>query len=236
MQIDIASTNQGFDQRRFISQEAEDNYNERLLDRAVIRERDIQGIDEIAERRHWEAFINDPELQEFLEDHFPLDTICKLICWDDPQWTLSHLNEPIHFSHTKLTIAADNWLRFISARLLPITHTFEVTRERAVMIFAILTDVPFDISCFLHRSIWKSAMGRLTVDLYHASLITALCAQAGLERQPRDELLQPDSMLHGLIGNRSTPNTTSMNIPISSHPHYPPDEPAKPPPADMGND
>ncbi|PIN11694.1 hypothetical protein CDL12_15703 [Handroanthus impetiginosus] len=61
------------------------------------------------------------------------------------EWTLSRLNEPIHFPRTTLTFAADNWLRFVSARLLPSSHTSEVTRERAVMIYAILTDVPFDI-------------------------------------------------------------------------------------------
>ncbi|PIN03576.1 hypothetical protein CDL12_23897 [Handroanthus impetiginosus] len=135
------------------------------------------------------------ELQEFLEDHPSLDTICELICQDDPQWTLSRLNEPIHFSRFKLAFVADNWLRFISARLLPSSHIFEVIRERAIMIFAILTDIPFDIGCFLHKFIWKSAMGGLTVSLYHPSLITELCARAGLERQPGDELLQPNSMI-----------------------------------------
>ncbi|PIN13094.1 hypothetical protein CDL12_14288 [Handroanthus impetiginosus] len=111
--------------------------------------------------------INTPgELQEFLEDHPLLDTI------------------------------SNNGLRFISARLLPTKHTSEVTRERAVMIFTILTDVPFDIGRFLHKSIWKSAMGGLTVGLYHPSLISKLCTRVGLERQLGDELLQHNSMIH----------------------------------------
>ncbi|PIN20712.1 hypothetical protein CDL12_06595 [Handroanthus impetiginosus] len=135
------------------------------------------------------------EVQEFLKDHPPLDTICELICRDNPEWTLSRLNEPIHFPHTTLTFAADNWLRFVSTRLLPSSHTSEVTRERAVMIYAILTDVPFDIGRFLHRSIMKSAMGGLTVGLYHPSLIIELCARAGLERQLGGKLLQLDSMI-----------------------------------------
>ncbi|PIN24316.1 hypothetical protein CDL12_02952 [Handroanthus impetiginosus] len=200
------------------------------------------------------------ELQEFLEDHPPLDTICKLICRDDPQWTLSRLNEPINFSRTKLTFAADNWLQFISAWLLPSSHIFEVTRERAVMIFAILTDVPFDIGRFLHKSIWKSAMGSLTVGLYHPSLITELCARACLERQPGDELLQPDSMIRAdrrpagrarapiQPRQRQPPQAEleerqwwalwadQMYILMSNRPRYPPDEPAKPLPADMGDE
>ncbi|PIN13944.1 hypothetical protein CDL12_13431 [Handroanthus impetiginosus] len=217
------------------------------------------------------------ELQEFLEDHPLLDTICELICRDNPLWTLSHLNEPIHFSHTKLNVVVDNWLRFISARLLPTSYTSEVTREHAVMIFAILIDVSFDIV------IWKSAMGGLTVGLYHPSLITALCARACLERQLRDELLPPDSMIRAdrrparrarapiqpRQKQRLAPRleervdkladevhqlqlqqeqqfayqqqwwalwADQMNIPMSSRPHYPPDELADSPPADMGDE
>ncbi|PIN01711.1 hypothetical protein CDL12_25780 [Handroanthus impetiginosus] len=203
------------------------------------------------------------EVQEFLEDHPPLDTICELICRDNPQWTLS----------------SDNWLRFISAWLLPSSHTFEVTRERAVMIYAILTNVPFYISRFLHRSILKSAMGGLTVRLYHPSLITELCAHAGLERQPGNELLQPDSMIRAnrrpsrpagapVQARQRRPGleervdrladevhqlklqqkqqfsyqqqwwalwADQMNIPMSSCPYYPPDEPAERSP-DMGDE
>ncbi|PIN26667.1 hypothetical protein CDL12_00576 [Handroanthus impetiginosus] len=188
------------------------------------------------------------EVQEFLEDHPPLDTICDLI--------------------------SDNWLRFVSARLLPSSHTSEVTRERAVMIYAILTNVPFDIGRFLHRSILKSAMGGLTMGLYHPSLITELCARAGLERQPADELLQPDSMIpeapvqprplqpppapglearvdrladevHKLQLQQEQQFSyqqqwwalwaDQMNIPMSSRPHYPSGEPDEPPP-DMGDE
>ncbi|PIN17005.1 hypothetical protein CDL12_10337 [Handroanthus impetiginosus] len=213
------------------------------------------------------------EVQEFLEDHPPLDTICELICRDNPQWTLSRLNKPIHFPRTTLTFAADNWLRFVSARLRPSSHTFEVMRERAVMIYAILPDIPFDIGLFLHKSILKSAMGGLTIRLYHPSLITELCARAGLEQQPGDELLQPNSMIRAdrrpprqagapvQPRQRQLPPTLGlearlqlqqeqqflyqqqwwalwadqMNIPMSSRPHYPTNEPAEPPP-DMGDE
>ncbi|PIN22252.1 hypothetical protein CDL12_05040 [Handroanthus impetiginosus] len=139
-----------------------------------------------------------------MEDHTPLDTICEVICRDDPQWTLSRLNELIPFSRTKLTI-----------------------EDCAVMIYAILTNVPFDIARFWHRSFWKSVMGGLSIGLYHPSLIIALCAKAGLERQLGDEMLQSESMR--LWANQ-------MNIPMSSCPHHQPDEPTEPPPVDIGDD
>ncbi|PIN01480.1 hypothetical protein CDL12_26014 [Handroanthus impetiginosus] len=186
------------------------------------------------------------EVQEFLEDHPPLDTICGLICRENPQWTLS----------------PDNWLRFVSARLLLSSHTSEVTRERAVMIYAILTDVPFNIGRFLHRSILKSAMGSLTMGLYHPFLITELCARAGLERQP-DSMIRADRRpprqaeapvqprprqpppapgLEAQVDRLADEQqwwalwADQMNIPMSSRPHYPPNDPSEPPPADMGDE
>ncbi|PIN21870.1 hypothetical protein CDL12_05420 [Handroanthus impetiginosus] len=157
------------------------------------------------------------EMQEFLEDHPPLDNICSLICRENPQWTL-------------------------------------MTREHAVMIYAILTDVPFDIEC----------NGVLTMGLYHPSLITELCARAGLERKPGDELLPPDSMIRadrrpprqaeapvqprprqplpapGLEArvDRLADEVHQLQLQQQQHfsyqqqcrPHYPPNEPAEPSP------
>ncbi|PIN12196.1 hypothetical protein CDL12_15198 [Handroanthus impetiginosus] len=233
----------------------------------MVRERGIQGVDDIAKRRHWEDFINEPGVANktlvrkfyanlrFTDQQrhtvmrtIPcLDTICELICRDDPQWTLSRLNEPIYFSRTKLTFATDNWLQFISARLLPSSHTSEVTRERAVMIFAILTDVPFNIGCFLHKSIWKSAMGGLTVGLYHPSLITELCAPRRArapvqprQRQPSQAGLEEwvDRLADELAYQQKwwALWADQMHIPMSNCPCYPSDEPAKPSPTDMGDE
>ncbi|PIN15990.1 hypothetical protein CDL12_11358 [Handroanthus impetiginosus] len=154
------------------------------------------------------------ELQEFLEDHSPLDIICELI--------------------------SNNWLRFVSARLLPSSHTFEVTNERAIMIFAILTYVSFDIGHFLHKSIWNSAMGGLTVGLYHPSLITELCALGLKERVDRlaDEVHHLQFQQEQQFAYQQqwwTLWADQMHIPISSRPYYPllPNEPADPPPANM---
>ncbi|PIN25604.1 hypothetical protein CDL12_01654 [Handroanthus impetiginosus] len=270
-QINEVGTSQGFDQRRFISQKAESYHNERLLSRAMVREKDIQGVDDIAQRRHWENFLNDPGVanktlvREFYVNlrftdqqrhtvmvkgkniKFSARTINSLFgtpSIDTPgEWTLSRLNEPIHFSHTKLTFAMDNWLRFVSTRLLPSSHTFEVTRERAVMIYTILTDVHFDIGRFLHRSILKSGMGGLTVGLYHPSLITELCARAAPGLEARVDRLADE--VHQLQLQQEQQFSyqqqwwalwaDQMNIPMSSRPHYPPEEPAKPPP-NMGDE
>ncbi|PIN04143.1 hypothetical protein CDL12_23323 [Handroanthus impetiginosus] len=279
-QTDVASTSQGFDQQRFISREAENYYNERLLDRTMVREGGIQKVDEIAKRHHWEDFVNDSgvanktlvrvcqyeihrsatshghainslfgtlaintpkELQEFLEDHLRLDTICKLICRDNPQWTLSRLNEPIHFSRTKLTTATNNWLRFISALLLLTTHTSEVTRERAVMTFAILTDVPFDIDCFLDKSILNNEL------LQPDSMIRAYHRLAGRGRAPIQPCQQqpPQAGLEEWLQQEQQFAyqqqwwalwADQMHIPMSNCPRYPPDEPIEPLPADIGNE
>ncbi|PIN05057.1 hypothetical protein CDL12_22406 [Handroanthus impetiginosus] len=245
-QTNIASSSQDFDRRQFISQEVEDYYNGRLADKAAIRERGIQGVDEIAKI-----------LREFYANLKFTDQRHYVVLVR----TLSRLNKPIHFFHTKLTVAADHWLRFISTRLLPTTHTSDITKERAVMIFAILTDVPFDIGRFLHRSIWNSAMGGLTVGLYHPSLIIPgnellqLDSMISVNRRPAGRaraLVQPHQRQPPALGFEERVYrlmdefayqqqlwalwANQMNILMSSRPHYPPDELAGPPIAELRNE
>ncbi|PIN26253.1 hypothetical protein CDL12_00998 [Handroanthus impetiginosus] len=192
-----ASSSQGFDQQRFISQEVESYHNERLLSRAMVRERGIQGVDAIAQRHHWEEFVNAPGVaNKTLVREF----YANLRFTDPQRHTVMVRGKNINFSARTInslfgTPSIDTpgeVQEFLEDH--PSLDTI-LTRERAVMIYAILTNVPFDIGRFLHRSILKSAMGDLTMGLYHSSLITELCARVGLERQPGDELLQPDSMI-----------------------------------------
>ncbi|PIN01911.1 hypothetical protein CDL12_25577 [Handroanthus impetiginosus] len=166
----------------------------------MVRERDIQGVDDIAQRRHWEDFLNDPGVAN--------KTLVREF--------YANLRFTDQQRHTVM-VRADNWLRFVSTRLLPSSHTSKVTREHAVMIFAILTDVPFDIGCFLHKSILKSAMGGLTI--------------AGALVQPRQRQ-PPQAGLEERVDRLAD----KMHIPMSNRPLYPPNEPAEPPPADIGDE
>ncbi|PIN17588.1 hypothetical protein CDL12_09769 [Handroanthus impetiginosus] len=237
-----------FDNRRFVSQAAEDHHNTNVLKRRFVKERGLAGHEEIMHQRHWEAFMAKPEagnktlvrefyanvkfnslddrralvrgatitfsssainhllgapivdepndFKAFIQHPLSWETISKVICATPPDWVLNVYNEPVGILHSSLTNEAWDWLRFINARLYPSSYLSEVSKERAVLLYAILTGVPLDIGRYINGAIFKSARGGKTVSLFFPSLITALCHREGLENLPGDELIQPNTTIN----------------------------------------
>ncbi|PIN15095.1 hypothetical protein CDL12_12264 [Handroanthus impetiginosus] len=163
----------------------------------LVREKGIKGVDEIAERRHWDEFINDPGVAnktlvrefyanlKFIDQQHHVVTVRGKSVNFSAKTINSFFCIPSINTHGKLQGFMEDHIPLdIICELLPTTHTSDITKDCVVMIYTILTDVVFDIGRFLHRSIWKNAMGGLSVGLYHLFLITALCARAvGLEER-----------------------------------------------------
>ncbi|PIN25885.1 hypothetical protein CDL12_01366 [Handroanthus impetiginosus] len=124
--------------------------------------------------------------------------------WETISEVLNVHNEPIGVPRFSLTNEAWDWLRFINARLYPSSHLSEVSKDRAVLLYAILTGVPLDIGRYINGAILKSARGGMTVSLYFPSLVTTFCLQEGLENLPGDELIQPDTTINE--ENRAPPS------------------------------
>ncbi|PIN02666.1 hypothetical protein CDL12_24818 [Handroanthus impetiginosus] len=147
----------------------------------------LLGAPIVDESNKFEAFIQ----------HTPSwETISEVICATPPDWVLSVHNEPVGIPRSSLTNEAWDWLRFINARLYPSSHLSEVSKDRTVLLYAILTCVPLDIGRYINGAILKSARGGMTLSLYFPSRVTALCRQEGLENLPGDELIQPDTTIN----------------------------------------
>ncbi|PIN23820.1 hypothetical protein CDL12_03455 [Handroanthus impetiginosus] len=141
--------------------------------------------------------INEPnEYNEFAKEPPTLQTISEIICTGPPEWVQSAYNEPVGIPRTFLTHEAWDWLRFINARLYPSSHSSKVNKDRAIILYAIFTDVPLDVGRYIHDAIRKSARGGLSVSLYFPNLITTLCEREGIVNQPGDELIQPDTTIN----------------------------------------
>ncbi|PIN14789.1 hypothetical protein CDL12_12578 [Handroanthus impetiginosus] len=124
------------------------------------------------------------------------ETISNVLCTAPPNWILNVHNEPVGIPRSSLTNEAWDWLRFINARLYPSSHLSEVSKDRAILLYAILTGVPLNIGRYINGAILKSARGGMTISLYFPSLVTALCQQEGLANLPGDELIQPDTTVN----------------------------------------
>ncbi|PIN21730.1 hypothetical protein CDL12_05568 [Handroanthus impetiginosus] len=148
------------------------------------------------QQQHWEEFIAKPEAGNKTKQPPSWEAISETICAAPPNWVLNVHNEPIGIPRSSLTNKAWDWLRFINVLLYPSSHLSEVSNDRAILLYTILTGVPLDIERYIHNVILKSARGGMTVSLYFPSLITALCRQEGLENLPGDELVQPDTTIN----------------------------------------
>ncbi|PIM97196.1 hypothetical protein CDL12_30335 [Handroanthus impetiginosus] len=208
-----------YDNRRFISQAAEDHHNTNVLKRRFVKERGLAGHEEIMHQRHWEGFMAKPEDgNKTMNDNrvlvrgttvdFSSSAINHLFdapivdepndfeafIQRPPSWEA--ISEPVGIPRSSLTNEAWDWLRFINARLYPSSHLSEVSKDRAILLYAILTGVPLDIGRYINGAILKSARGGMTVSMYFPSLVTALCQQEGLVNLPGDELIQPDTTVN----------------------------------------
>ncbi|PIN08698.1 hypothetical protein CDL12_18723 [Handroanthus impetiginosus] len=136
--------------------------------------------------------VDEPNDFEAFIQHLPSwETISEVLCTAPPNWILNVHNEPVGIPRSSLTNEAWDWLRFINARLYPSSHLSEISKDRAILLYAILTGVPLNIGRYINGAILKSARGGMTISLYFPSLVTALCQQEGLVNLPGDELIQP---------------------------------------------
>ncbi|PIN18203.1 hypothetical protein CDL12_09133 [Handroanthus impetiginosus] len=129
------------------------------------------------------------EFNEFAREPSSLEIISECICTSRPDWIRNVYNELTGIPRSFFTNEAWDWMRFINARLFPSSHTSEINKDRTILLYAILTDVPLDIGSYIHNVIWKSVWGGLTINLYFSNLITALCQQEGIRNLPGDELI-----------------------------------------------
>ena len=61
------------------------------------------------------------------------------------EWKLNSEGHAINFKAKHLAYIPKVWHHFITSRLLPTTNVCEVTAKRALLNFAILQDIPFDV-------------------------------------------------------------------------------------------
>lgn len=72
------------------------------------------------------------------------------------------------------------WYAFLCAKLFPSTHTSDVTKEKALLLYTIVQDFIIDVGAIINFSIHRCLIGNFSGGLPHPSLIYGLCRQVGL--------------------------------------------------------
>ena len=89
-------------------------------------------------------------------------------------------NEVTIFLRTVLKPVPEAWLYFLYVQLMLSLHVSTVQRDKAIMVYAIMQNIKFDLEFVIQNSIMDIMKNECIGTLTHPSLITLLCKLAGV--------------------------------------------------------
>ena len=105
------------------------------------------------------------------------------------EWKLNSEGHTVHFKAKHLAYIPKVWHHFITSHLIPTTNMCEVTAKRALINYAIIQDIPFDVRQVIEDAIhhnWDVKM-----NLGHPFLIYGLCKRVGVPLEDNEAWIQP---------------------------------------------
>ena len=84
----------------------------------------------------------------------------------------------VHFQAKHLAYIPKVWHHFITSRLIPMMNVCEVTAKHALLNYAIIQDIPFDVGRDIEDAILHNRDAKM--NLGHPFLISGLCKQVGV--------------------------------------------------------
>ena len=258
-----------FDNRKFVSEEAQTRYYESVSGRSLIAERGLivtptgyPGISSIIRARGWGEFCAQPKLAiipivrefyanapkhdnrkifvrgkkvnfsgkainkffklpdierdgytEFVGKQIDYEEIIREIAVPGTKWKLTD-DKPITFLSIGLTRDCKGLYYFVGARLMPVRHFGDINKDRAIILYCLMTGKSLDVGRFISSHIVQCYKHQ-SMSLFYPSLITALCVAAGVQYGANEESLAPmaaltDNKVYGMKG------VTRMNPAVQS--------------------
>ena len=95
----------------------------------------------------------------------------------------------MHFKAKHLAYIPKVWQHIITSRLIPTTNVCEVTAKRALLNYAIIQDIPFDVGQVIEDAILHNRDAKM--NLGNLFLIYGLCQGAGVPLEDNEAWLHP---------------------------------------------
>ena len=92
------------------------------------------------------------------------------------EWKINSEGNAVHFKAKNLAYIPKVWHHFITSRLIPTTNVCEVMAKRALLNYAIIQDIPFDVGQVIEDAILHNRNSKM--NLGHPFLNYGLCKQA----------------------------------------------------------
>ena len=105
------------------------------------------------------------------------------------EWKLNNEGHAVHFKAKHLAYIPKVWHHFITSCLIPTANVCEVTAKRALLNYAIIQDIPFDVGQVIEDAILHNRDAKM--NLGHPFLIYGLCKRAGVPLDDNEAWLHP---------------------------------------------
>ena len=105
------------------------------------------------------------------------------------EWKLNHEGHAVHFKAKHLAFIPKVWHLFITSCLILTTNVCEVTAKRALLNYAIIQDIPFDVGQVIEDAILHNRDAKM--NLGNPFLIYGLCKRAGVPLDDNEVWLHP---------------------------------------------
>ena len=124
-----------------------------------------------------------------LYEHPDYPEIIRVLTNSRGEWKLNSEGHAVHFKAKNLAFIPKVWHHFITSCLVPTTNVCEVTAKRALLNYAIIQDIPFDVGQVIEDAIHHNRDAKM--NLGHPFLIFGLCKRAGVPLDDNEAWLHP---------------------------------------------
>ena len=135
-----------------------------------------------------------------LREHPDYLEIIRVLTKGRGEWRINSAGHAVNFKAKNLAFIPKVWHHFITSRLIPTTNVCEVTAQRALLNFAIIQDIQFDVGQVIEDAILHNRDAKM--NLGHPFLIFGLCKQTGVPLDDNEAWLHP---IKAISVKRDTP-------------------------------
>ena len=119
-----------------------------------------------------------PKAYDRLHEHPNYPEVLRMLTNGHGEWKLNNEGHAVYFKAKHLAYIPKVWHHYIISRFLPMTNVCEVMAKRALLNYAIIQDIPFDVGQVIEDAILYNKDAKM--NLGHPFLIYGLCKQAGM--------------------------------------------------------
>ena len=113
-----------------------------------------------------------PEAYDRLHENPNYPEVLRMLTNGQGEWKLNTKGHVVHFKAKHLAYIPKVWHHFITSHLISTTNVSEVTAKRALLNYAIIQDIPFDVGQVIKDSILYNRVAKMNLE--HPFLIYGL--------------------------------------------------------------